>query len=100
MKAQYTTSRTFVDRVRSAAASSMLVRSALIATLAVSVTVGGVLAGALVVAPVVARASQPGVTSQATRTIAALGTAAIAASCELLAKSGDVVASTMATLPQ
>ena len=94
------TSPSLVDRVRSAAASSLLVRAALLATLAISVTVGGVLAGALVVAPVVARASEPGTASQASRTITAFGTSALAASRELFAKSADVVAGTIATLPQ
>ena len=100
MKTQYMTSPTLIDRVRNAAASSLLVRSALIATLALSVTVGGVLAGALVVAPVVNRASQPGTTTQATRMIAAYGTAAFVGARELATRSADAVADTMASLPQ
>ena len=100
MKTQYIASPSMVDRVRNAAASSLLVRSALIATLGISVTVGGVLAGALVVAPIVTRASQQGTTSQVTRTIAAYGAAGLAASRHLATRGADVVASKVATLPQ
>jgi hypothetical protein len=100
MKTQYITSPSIADRVRSAASSSLLVRSALIATLAITVTVGGVLVGALVVAPVVARASQPGTTAQVTRTITAFSTAALSASRLIATRGADAVADTMASLPQ
>lgn len=46
-----------LERVRAIAAQSMLVRGLLYAALALSVTVGGVAAGALVVAPVVESAT-------------------------------------------
>jgi hypothetical protein len=58
-----------VERVRTAAAASLLVRVALLGTLAIGVTVGSVMAGALVVAPVVARASRPDATAIATRAL-------------------------------
>ena len=47
-----------VASVRSAAAASVVVRVLLVTVLAISVTTGGVLAGALVVAPIVSRAAQ------------------------------------------
>ena len=49
---------TGIASVRSAAASSVVVRALLIAALAISVTFGGVVAGALVVAPIVSRVTQ------------------------------------------
>jgi hypothetical protein len=53
-----------VERVRRASAASMWVRATLLGALAISVTVGGVLAGAWVVAPVVARATRPDASAQ------------------------------------
>ncbi len=47
------------ERVRAAAAGSVIVRTLLLGSLAIAVTVGGVAAGALVVAPVVASATRP-----------------------------------------
>lgn len=58
-----------VDRVRSAAASSVLIRSLLLGTLAIGVTAGGVMAGALVVAPVVASATRPDATARVARAL-------------------------------
>lgn len=46
-----------ISPVRTAAASSLLVRALLVSALAIVVTVGGVFAGALIVAPVVSRAA-------------------------------------------
>ncbi|MEQ1691298.1 MAG: hypothetical protein ABMA00_08445 [Gemmatimonas sp.] len=53
----------------------MLIRSILLGTLAIGVTIGGVMAGALVIAPVVARATQPDATAQVARTLATVSTA-------------------------
>ena len=55
-----------VERIRVAAAASLFIRGLLLCALAISVTVGGVLAGALVVAPVVARATRPSATARET----------------------------------
>ena len=52
-----------LSAVRASAARSRVVRGVLWTALAASVTVGGVLAGALIVAPTVAKVSQPAVTS-------------------------------------
>ena len=55
-----------MDRLRNAAATSVLVRTVLYAALGLSVTVGGVAAGALIVAPVVASATDTPTTSRTT----------------------------------
>ncbi|MBL0173480.1 MAG: hypothetical protein IPP90_22870 [Gemmatimonadaceae bacterium] len=64
-----------IERVRSAAAASMLIRSMLLGTLAIGVTAGGVMAGALVVAPVVARATRPDATAQVARLLGSVSSA-------------------------
>jgi hypothetical protein len=70
-------SPSLMDRMQRATAASPVLRGALWSALAVGVTVGGVLAGALVVAPVVTKASQPAVTAQWSRTATLLGSSAI-----------------------
>lgn len=57
-----------VERIRVAAAASLFIRGLLLGALAISVTGGGVLAGALVVAPVVARATRPIATARESET--------------------------------
>lgn len=71
-------SPSMMDRVRRATNASPVLRGALWSALAVGVTVGGVLAGALVVAPVVNKASQPDVTAQWSRTATLVGSSALA----------------------
>jgi len=93
-------SMSLVDRMRHAASSSLLVRSVMVGTLAIGVTVGGVVAGALVVAPVVARASQPDATAQATRMLTSVSSTVVATTRALVAYSGDLASSAIASLPE
>ncbi len=58
------------------AAQPLVVRMALLALLAIAVMVGGVMAGALVVAPVVAKATSPAATAQFQQTLASTSSAA------------------------
>lgn len=57
-------SPTMMSRLRQATARSPWLRATMLGTLGISVTIGGVLAGAMVVAPVVAKASRPESTAQ------------------------------------
>lgn len=70
-------SPSMMDRVRRATNASPVLRGVLWSALAVGVTVGGVLAGALVVAPVVSKASQPEVASKWSQTASVLWSSAV-----------------------
>lgn len=85
--------------VRSAAASSVIVRALLITVLAIGVTVGGVLAGALVVAPVVSRAANVDM-SHFDMSHVGLPRVTMAQAASLIADTRTRARSIVATLPE
>ena len=88
-----------IARVRSAAASSMLIRSVLLGTLAIGVTIGGVMAGALVVAPVVARATRPDATARVAQSLASASAATAALSHVIMERVQVARSSVRSALP-
>jgi hypothetical protein len=84
-------------RVRAAYASSLLVRSLMLGAVGLGVTVAGIAAGALIVAPVVATATRieapTSVTTEGPSTFAAVRTAAASAWSRLDAGTANVLAS-------
>jgi hypothetical protein len=86
----------YITRVQQAAARSPWLRAAMIAALGISVTIGGVLAGAMVVAPVVAKASRPESAAQLSRLI----NSATAFAVEATERTRAISSSALANAPE
>ena len=89
-----------IEQVRRVAAASVFVRGLLYAVLAVCVTAGGVLAGALVVAPVVARATKHSVSAEQPPTPSNAQAARVSTFETAIAGALAVRANMLASLPK
>lgn len=84
-----------IEQVRAISRTSMVVRTVLVSSFAIVVTIGSVIAGALVVAPVVARATQANASAEFAQKVAEVSATSSAAFSRGIA----VVQNTLATLP-